>query len=93
MQKTLPPRCAAPGAPWESASPLPPSAAARTPGPIVARLNKAIAAVLASPEVVAALATQSALPEYSTPEQLAALQRSERATWGQAAREANVRMD
>jgi tripartite-type tricarboxylate transporter receptor subunit TctC len=65
----------------------------RTPAPIVARLNEAVGAALRTPELVANLATQSALPEHTTPDGLATLQRAERLAWGEAARNARVQMD
>ena len=68
-------------------------APARTPAPVIAQLNQAVREALASPELVAAFATQFSVPEASTPEQLASLQQAERAVWGAAARDANVRLD
>ncbi len=68
-------------------------APARTPAPLIAQLNEAVRGALASPELAAAFASQFAVPEASTPEELGALQRAERAVWGAAARDANVRLD
>lgn len=68
-------------------------APAKTPAPVIERLNGAIGEALKNPAVVASFASQFTAPEPSTPAQLAALQRSEREAWGAAARDANVRLD
>ena len=56
--------------------------AARTPRPIVERINRATADTLATPEVVQQLAAQGVEPSPSTPAQFAAYLRAEIAKWG-----------
>jgi tripartite-type tricarboxylate transporter receptor subunit TctC len=68
-------------------------APARTPAPIVARLQQAVAAVLHSEEARQRLAALGAEPVGDTPEQFAAFVRSEHARWGRLVREAGIRIE
>jgi len=61
-------------------------APARTPAPVIARLNEAVREAMRQPTFIEVLRLQGAVPEPSTPEQLAALQRSERQAWGEVVR-------
>jgi tripartite-type tricarboxylate transporter receptor subunit TctC len=61
-------------------------APARTPAPIIARLNQAVREAMRAPAFVEVLRQQGAVPEPSTPEELAALQRRERLAWAEVVR-------
>jgi tripartite-type tricarboxylate transporter receptor subunit TctC len=64
---------------------------ARTPNAIVQRLNKEIRAVLAMPDVLAALLAQGVDPAPSTPEQFTAHVRAEIVKWARVVRAAGVK--
>jgi tripartite-type tricarboxylate transporter receptor subunit TctC len=68
-------------------------APARTPAPIVNRLNAAIVGVLKSPEIRDRLLSQSTEPVGNSPEAFARFIRSERDRFARVIREANVRLD
>jgi tripartite-type tricarboxylate transporter receptor subunit TctC len=68
-------------------------APARTPAPIVARLNQAVREALRHPQTLEVFRQQAGAPEPSTPEELAAFARAEREQWGQLVREKNIRVD
>ncbi len=57
-----------------------------TPAPIVARLNAAAREAMQTPGFVEVLRQQGAVPEPSTPEELAALGRRERTAWAEVVR-------
>jgi len=65
-------------------------APAKTPADIVGRMSEAVRASVGSPAVQARIAQLAALPQGSTPEELAALLKSERATWGKVIRDAKI---
>jgi tripartite-type tricarboxylate transporter receptor subunit TctC len=65
-------------------------APAGTPAPIVARLQSEIAAALKLPEVKERLAADGADPVGSTPDEFAALIKSEIEKWAAVARSANI---
>lgn len=65
-------------------------APARTPAPLVARLNQAVRDGMANAQLREAFRNQAAVPEPSTPEELAAFQRTEREQWAQVVRRANI---
>jgi tripartite-type tricarboxylate transporter receptor subunit TctC len=65
----------------------------RTPAPIVARLQQAVAAVVRVPEVRERLAVLGADPVADTPEEFAAFCASEYARWGKLVRDAGLRLD
>ncbi|GAA0569950.1 tripartite tricarboxylate transporter substrate binding protein [Craurococcus roseus] len=66
---------------------------ARTPPAVVARLNAAAREAMRAPSFAAAMRTQAAKPEPSTPEALAELQRSEREAYGVVVRALNITVD
>ena len=65
----------------------------RTPAAVVARLNAAAHEAMRAPSFAAAMRTQAAKPEPSTPEELAALQRSEREAYGAAVRALGISVE
>ncbi len=65
----------------------------RTPAPIVARLQQAVAAVVKVPEVRERLAVLGADPVADTPEEFAAFCASEHARWGKLVQDAGLRLD
>jgi len=65
----------------------------RTPAPIVARLQQAVAAAVAVPEVRERLAVLGADPVADTPEEFARFCVREYARWGKLVRDAQVRLD
>ena len=66
---------------------------ARTPPAVVARLNEAAHEAMRAPAFAAAMRTQAAKPEPSTPEGLAALQRSEREAYGAVVRALGISVE
>ena len=68
-------------------------APARTPVPIVARLNQAVTQAMQTPAMLEVLRGQAALPEPTTPQGLAALVREEQEVWGRVVRLGNIRLD
>jgi tripartite-type tricarboxylate transporter receptor subunit TctC len=68
-------------------------APARTPAPIVQKLNQAVVRVLHKPHVVKALAQQGAVVIANTPEQFATTLDAEIVTWGKVVKDANVRVE
>lgn len=65
----------------------------RTPAPIVAQLNAAVAAGLAAPAMQEVLRGQAALPDHTTSEGLSQRVLAEQAAWGAIIRSANIRLD
>jgi tripartite-type tricarboxylate transporter receptor subunit TctC len=65
----------------------------RTPAPIVARLNQAVTQALQAPAMLEVLRGQAALPEPTTPQELAVLVREEQEAWGRVVRLGNIRLD
>lgn len=65
-------------------------APAGTPEPVVARLGLELRAILAEPEVIAQLARLGSEPASNTPEQFAALIRTDIMRWGHLVREAGI---
>lgn len=68
-------------------------APARTPAPVVARLNAAVAAGLTNPAFLEVLRGQAGLADHTTPEGLAQLITAEQGAWGAIIRSANIRLD
>ena len=68
-------------------------APAGTPAPVIARLNAAAHEAMATPGFIAAMRTQGARPDPSTPEELLALQRREREAYGVVVRSLNLVLD
>jgi len=61
-------------------------APARTPRPVIDRLNQAVREAMRQPSFIEVLRTQGAVPEPSSPEELAAMQLRERAAWAEVVR-------
>ncbi|MBP0466972.1 tripartite tricarboxylate transporter substrate binding protein [Roseomonas sp. PWR1] len=61
-------------------------APARTPPAVVDRLNAAVREAMRAPAFVEIVRQQGAVPEPTTPDELAALQRREREAWGEVVR-------
>ena len=81
------PTIAASGLPgYESAAITSLSAPARTPASIVSRLNREVAQILAAPDLRERFALAGAEAVSSSPEQLAAMVKSELARWGKLVR-------
>lgn len=68
-------------------------APARTPAPIIKRLNEELNAVLAMADVRDFLAREGATPEPATPEAFRAVIREEVARWTRLIRDANITID
>ena len=66
-------------------------APARTPAPVIARLNAAVTAALNDPEVNRKLVEAGADPAPGTPAQLAEFLKSELERWGKVIREKNIK--
>ena len=66
---------------------------AGTPRAIVERLNTEIVRILKSPQVQERLAQDGALPWPTTPDEFAALIKSEIAKWAKVVQAANIRID
>ena len=81
------------GAPLESGLWKAIYAPARTPAPMIARLNAAIHKAMTSPQFIEVVRQQGAVPEPSTPEYLAEFQRTERVAWGEVVRSTNALLD
>ena len=68
-------------------------APAGTPKPIIDRLSTELAAILAVPEFKEKLASQGVEPFFSTPEQFAALIRTDYAKYGKIIKTANIKLE
>jgi tripartite-type tricarboxylate transporter receptor subunit TctC len=66
-------------------------APAKTPAPVIARLNAAVTAVLNDPETSRKLIEAGADPAPGTPEQLAEFLKSELERWGKVIKEKNIK--
>ena len=66
-------------------------APARTPAPVIAKLNAAVNAVLKDPETARKLIDAGADPAAGTPEQLAEFLKSELERWGKVVKEKNIK--
>jgi len=65
-------------------------APARTPPAVVERLNAAVREAMRAPAFIEVVRLQGAVPQPTTPEELAALQASERKAWGDVVRATNA---
>ncbi|WP_295381855.1 tripartite tricarboxylate transporter substrate binding protein [uncultured Pseudacidovorax sp.] len=65
----------------------------KTPRAVIDRLNREINAVLASPELKEQFAANGVVPQGSTPEEMAALVRSEAAKWKKVIETSGARID
>jgi tripartite-type tricarboxylate transporter receptor subunit TctC len=68
-------------------------APAGTPKAVVDKLNKEISAIVESPEIKARLAEQGVESDGMTPEELAALYRSETAKWAKVIKDAKIQAE
>jgi tripartite-type tricarboxylate transporter receptor subunit TctC len=68
-------------------------APARTPAPVVARLNEEVRKALRQEAVAARLADEGSEPMGSTPEEFRAFLTAEHAKWGKVVRDARVQLD
>ena len=68
-------------------------APARTPAPVIARLNQAVREGMRHEQTLSVFRQQAGAPEPSTPEELAAFARSEREQWAQLVREKNITVE
>jgi tripartite-type tricarboxylate transporter receptor subunit TctC len=66
---------------------------ARTPAPVVARLNEEVRKALRQEAVVARLAEEGSEPMGSTPEEFRAFLAAEHEKWGKVVRDARVQLD
>jgi tripartite-type tricarboxylate transporter receptor subunit TctC len=65
-------------------------APAGTPRPVIAQLNKAVAAALKNPELAQSLASQGSEPNPTTPDELARFVKSEHDRWSRVVRAAHL---
>jgi tripartite-type tricarboxylate transporter receptor subunit TctC len=68
-------------------------APAGTPAPVLARIHKEVAAVLAEPEVAAKLAPQFMVPIASTPDEFRAVMKEEHDRWGPIIKAAGIKAE
>jgi tripartite-type tricarboxylate transporter receptor subunit TctC len=68
-------------------------APARTPEPIIRRMNAELGTALKAPDVVEKLSTQAVEPHHTSPEQFGTLIRSELAKWEKVIRTSGVKSD
>jgi tripartite-type tricarboxylate transporter receptor subunit TctC len=68
-------------------------APAHTPKTIISRLNSAIVPIIQSPDTQARFASQGLDPAWSTPEEFAALIKSDLARWEKIIRQAGIRAE
>lgn len=68
-------------------------APARTPAPILARLNQAVREGARHQQTLEVFRQQAGVPEPSTPEELAAFARGEREQWARIVREAGITVE
>ncbi len=66
-------------------------APARTPRPIIMKLNAAVARALADPEIARKLVESGAIPTPTTPETFGAMLKDELARWGRVVREKGLK--
>jgi tripartite-type tricarboxylate transporter receptor subunit TctC len=68
-------------------------APAKTPPAVVERLNQAVREAMRAPAFIEVVRQQGAVPEPTTPEELAAFERSERQVWGDVVRATGATLD
>ncbi|WP_027282102.1 Bug family tripartite tricarboxylate transporter substrate binding protein [Roseomonas gilardii] len=68
-------------------------APARTPAPIIARLNEVLRQILQQPAVVSRLSAEGSEPMGSTPEEFATFMRAENRKWGDVVRSARIQVN
>ena len=67
------------------------AAPARTPAPVIARLNREIVAALKDPAIQQRMADMDVIPSGTTPEEFARVIRDETAKWKQVIRDAGIK--
>jgi tripartite-type tricarboxylate transporter receptor subunit TctC len=65
---------------------------ARTPMPVIMRINQVVRGVLEHPAVVARLAAEGSEPMGSSPEEFHAFLRMEHKKWGDVVRESKIQL-
>jgi tripartite-type tricarboxylate transporter receptor subunit TctC len=68
-------------------------APARTPAPVIAKLNSAVTAALNDPDVGKKLLAAGAIPAPTTPEEMADILKGELARWGKIIKERGIKID
>ena len=68
-------------------------APARTPAPIITRLNQAVREAMTNPAFIEVVRQQGTVPEPTTPEALGEFQRAERAAWGEVVRSSGALLE
>ncbi|MEJ0075617.1 MAG: tripartite tricarboxylate transporter substrate binding protein [Alphaproteobacteria bacterium] len=68
-------------------------APAKTPAPVIARLNSAFTAALKDPEVAKRLLAAGAVPAPNTPEEMSEILRSDLARWGKIIKDRGIKID
>ena len=66
---------------------------AKTPAPIVTKLNREVAKAMHQPDVVKKLSSDGSQPVGGTPEEFGALLKAELPKWGKIVKENNIRME
>jgi tripartite-type tricarboxylate transporter receptor subunit TctC len=68
-------------------------APAKTPAPIIAKLNSAVTAALKDPEITRKLLAAGAVPAPTTPEEMGDILKSELARWGKIIKDRGIKID
>src|SRR4051794_33843803 len=68
-------------------------APARTPAPVVAKLNSAVTAVLKDPEIGRKLLAAGAVPAPNTPEEMSEILKSDLARWGKIIKARGIKIE
>jgi tripartite-type tricarboxylate transporter receptor subunit TctC len=68
-------------------------APAKTPAPVIAKLNSAFTAALKDPEVAKKLLAAGAVPAPNTPEEMADILKSDLARWGKIIKSRGIKID
>lgn len=68
-------------------------APAGTPRPVVDRINRAVGVVMNMPDVRKRFIDNNAVPAFNSPDEFAALIKSDIAKWGKVVREANIKAE
>ena len=68
-------------------------APAKTPAPVIAKLNAAFTAALKDPEVVKKLLAAGAVPAPNTPEEMSEILKSDLARWGKIIKARGIKID
>jgi tripartite-type tricarboxylate transporter receptor subunit TctC len=68
-------------------------APAKTPAPVIAKLNSAFTAALKDPDVVKKLLAAGAVPAPNTPEEMGEILKSDLARWGKIIKDRGIKID